>query len=80
MANQLLATGTGGTVGKNWASNFIKRRPELKTRLNRIWAAEGGVRKTNRGSYQGSHQSRYQAQVNDENTTAKTTTTSKHSN
>jgi hypothetical protein len=36
MANQLLAAGNGGKAGKNWASNFIKRRPELiKTRLNR---------------------------------------------
>ena len=35
MANQLLADRDGGTVGINWASNFIKRRIELKTRFNR---------------------------------------------
>ena len=35
IANQLLADRDGGTVGINWASNFIKRRIELKTRFNR---------------------------------------------
>ena len=35
MANKLLDERAGGTVGKKWASNFVKRTPELKTRLNR---------------------------------------------
>jgi hypothetical protein len=35
MADRLLELRDGGRVGKNWASNFIRRRPELKTRLNR---------------------------------------------
>ncbi|KAJ6258059.1 NADPH oxidase [Drechslerella dactyloides] len=38
MANQLLSTRAGDStrrVGKNWAANFVKRRPELQTRLSR---------------------------------------------
>ena len=35
MANKLLADRAGGKVGVKWASNFVKRTPQLKTRLNR---------------------------------------------
>lgn len=35
MANILLRERDGGRVGMNWASNFIKRQPALRTRLNR---------------------------------------------
>lgn len=35
MANILLRERDAPRVGKNWASNFVKRTPELKTRLNR---------------------------------------------
>ncbi|KAJ6258128.1 hypothetical protein Dda_7043 [Drechslerella dactyloides] len=38
MANQLLSTRTGDNtrrVGQRWAFNFVKRRPELQTRLSR---------------------------------------------
>lgn len=35
MADRLLELRDGGRVGKIWASNFVRRRPELKTRLNR---------------------------------------------
>ncbi|KAJ6263661.1 transposase [Drechslerella dactyloides] len=38
MANQLLSTRSNDStrrVGKRWASNFVKRRPELQTRLSR---------------------------------------------
>ncbi|KAJ6261370.1 hypothetical protein Dda_4040 [Drechslerella dactyloides] len=38
MANQLLSTRVGDStrrVGKNWAANFVKRCPELQTRLSR---------------------------------------------
>ncbi|KAJ6262803.1 hypothetical protein Dda_1360 [Drechslerella dactyloides] len=38
MANQLLSTRSDNStrrVGKNWTYNFIKRRPELQTRLSR---------------------------------------------
>ncbi len=35
MANQLLATRDASRVGKHWASNFVKRRPELQTRFQR---------------------------------------------
>jgi hypothetical protein len=35
MANQLLRTRSSTRVGKNWASTFVQRRPELKTRFNR---------------------------------------------
>jgi hypothetical protein len=37
MANILLAERDGGRVGKHWASNFVKRQPELKTRFNRAY-------------------------------------------
>jgi len=32
MANRLLSARDAKGVGKNWVSNFIKRRPELRTR------------------------------------------------
>ncbi|OBS16256.1 hypothetical protein FPOA_27617 [Fusarium poae] len=35
MANSLLADRDASPVGKRWAHNFIKRQPELKTRLFR---------------------------------------------
>lgn len=35
MANKLLTDRGVGKVGKNWCSKFVKRSPELKTRLNR---------------------------------------------
>jgi hypothetical protein len=35
MANHLLHARDAPRVGKNWASNFVKRRPELRTRFSR---------------------------------------------
>ena len=35
MANSLLAERHQSPVGKNWASTFVKRQPELKVKLNR---------------------------------------------
>ncbi len=35
IANQLLATRDATRVGPRWASNFVKRQPELRTRWNR---------------------------------------------
>jgi hypothetical protein len=35
MANSLLADRDASPVGKRWAHNFVKRQPELKTRLFR---------------------------------------------
>jgi hypothetical protein len=35
MANRLLADRDAPPVGKRWASNFVKRQPELKTRFTR---------------------------------------------
>ncbi|KAF3349016.1 Glycerate kinase [Verticillium dahliae VDG2] len=35
MANRLLADRDAPPVGKNWASNFVKRQPELRTRFFR---------------------------------------------
>jgi hypothetical protein len=35
MANRLLATRDAPRVGTHWASNFVKRRPELQTRFQR---------------------------------------------
>ncbi|RKK99344.1 hypothetical protein BFJ70_g17514 [Fusarium oxysporum] len=35
MANRLLADRNASPVGKRWASNFVKRQPELKTRFQR---------------------------------------------
>jgi hypothetical protein len=35
MANQLLAARGGGQVGENWATNFVRRKSELKSRLTR---------------------------------------------
>ena len=34
MANQLLAARGGGQVGENWVTNFVRRKPELKSQLN----------------------------------------------
>ena len=35
MANSLLWVRNREPVGKNWAANFVKRRPELKAKFNR---------------------------------------------
>jgi len=35
MANRLLRDRDTACVGKNWASNFVRRRPELKTVFSR---------------------------------------------
>jgi hypothetical protein len=35
MANSLRAERNMGHVGINWASTFVKRRPELKVKFNR---------------------------------------------
>lgn len=35
MANQLLAVRGSGQVGEMWASNFVRRRPELRSRSTR---------------------------------------------
>ena len=35
MANILLRARNTSPIGKNWASSFIRRRPDLRTRLNR---------------------------------------------
>ena len=35
MANRLLRQRDASPVGKNWATNFIKRHPELKTSFTR---------------------------------------------
>lgn len=35
MANQLLRARDAPRVGKHWASNFVKRQPELRTRYSR---------------------------------------------
>ena len=35
MANQLLAARGGGQIGTNWVTNFIRRKPELRSRLTR---------------------------------------------
>jgi hypothetical protein len=37
MANYLLKSRRGKPVGKLWAHRFIQRRPELKTRFNRVY-------------------------------------------
>lgn len=37
MANYLLETRRGKRVGKLWAHRFVRRRPELKTRFNRVY-------------------------------------------
>jgi hypothetical protein len=38
MANKLLAGRDAPPVGKRWASNFVKRQPELKTRRFRKYS------------------------------------------
>ncbi|PHH56253.1 hypothetical protein CFIMG_007201RA00001 [Ceratocystis fimbriata CBS 114723] len=40
MANRLLADRDASPVGKRWASNFIKRQPDLKTCFNRRYDYE----------------------------------------
>ncbi|KAL2887330.1 hypothetical protein HOO65_050451 [Ceratocystis lukuohia] len=35
MANRLLTDREASRVGKRWASNFVKRQPDLKARFNR---------------------------------------------
>ena len=35
MANDLLWVRNQNPVGKRWAANFVKRRPELKVKFNR---------------------------------------------
>lgn len=35
MANKILAERNAPVVGKNWAFNFVNRRPELETRFSR---------------------------------------------
>jgi hypothetical protein len=37
IANLLLQKCGARRVGKNWADRFVARRPELKTRLNRVY-------------------------------------------
>lgn len=37
IANRLLATRNKPPIGKRWASNFIKRQPELQKRLPRTY-------------------------------------------
>jgi hypothetical protein len=37
IANLLLQKRGARRVGKNWADRFVARRPELKTRLNRVY-------------------------------------------
>ena len=37
MANYILESQGGRRVGKLWAHRFVKRRPELKTRFNRVY-------------------------------------------
>ncbi len=34
MANLLLRERDGGRIGKHWATHFVQRQPELKTRFN----------------------------------------------
>jgi hypothetical protein len=37
MANLLLKKRDAPRVGKRWIERFLKRRPEIKTRLNRVY-------------------------------------------
>jgi hypothetical protein len=37
MANYILESRGGKRVGKLWAHRFVQRRPELKTRFNRVY-------------------------------------------
>lgn len=37
MANRLRRDRNGSPVGKRWASNFVRRQPELQTRLTRSY-------------------------------------------
>src|ERR1700742_4221350 len=41
MANQLLRERDATKVGVNWAANFVKRRPELRTRFTRNMTTRG---------------------------------------
>ena len=43
MANVLLAKRNAQRVGKRWTERFIKRRPELKTRFNRVYDYQRGL-------------------------------------
>jgi hypothetical protein len=43
MANLLLQKRGARRVGKNWADRFVARRPELKTRLNRVYDYQRGL-------------------------------------
>ena len=42
IANLLLQKRGARRVGKNWADRFVARRPELKTRLNRVYDYQRG--------------------------------------
>jgi hypothetical protein len=35
IANRIIATRNGERVGPRWATNFVRRRPELRTRFQR---------------------------------------------
>ena len=37
MANIILAARDASRVGTRWASNFVKRQPQLRTRLSRVY-------------------------------------------
>jgi hypothetical protein len=43
MANLLLAKRDAQRVGKRWTERFIQRRPELKTRFNRVYDYQRGL-------------------------------------
>ena len=43
MANLLLRKRDARPVGKNWPARFITRRPELKTRFNRVYDYQRGL-------------------------------------
>jgi hypothetical protein len=43
IANLLLQKRGAQRVGKNWADRFVARRPELKTRLNRVYDYQRGL-------------------------------------
>jgi len=43
MANLLLRKRDARPVGKNWPARFITRRPELKTRFNRVYNYQRGL-------------------------------------
>ena len=43
MADQLLAARGGGKVGENWASNLVRRKPEVKSQVNRLHDHQGAL-------------------------------------